>query len=391
MTNKTGSLRVLVAGAGIGGLTLAVALRRAGASVRVFERAPRVEPVGAGIVVQPNAMLALRSIDPALEQAVAAAGQPCVRGAIKADSGAVLSSTDLGAIARLAGAPMIGIHRHRLHETLLEALGEGHVSLGAAARGCREEGGEVILELEGGDEARGDVLVGADGLRSAVRAHVLGPDEVRYSGYTSWRGVCAGADLVPPGHQSETWGRGQRFGIVGIGHGEVYWFATANAPPGGEDPPGARVASLIERFGGWHEPIRALLERTEESRAIRSDIGDRAPVRGWTRGRVGLLGDAAHPTTPNLGQGGCMAIEDAAVLGRLLPASGAAGVAGALKRYEERRVARANEVVARSWNLGRVAQLENPLGRAVRNAAVRWTPESVMRSQMLEFFRFSAD
>jgi 2-polyprenyl-6-methoxyphenol hydroxylase-like FAD-dependent oxidoreductase len=105
---------------------------------------------------------------------------------------------------------------------------------------------------------------------------------------------------------------------------------------------------------------------------------------------VVLLGDAAHPTTPNLGQGGCMAIEDAAVLGRLLPAAGAAGVAGALRQYEDRRIARANEVVERSWSLGRVAQIENSLGRAVRDTAVRWTPESVMRSRMLEFFRFSA-
>jgi 2-polyprenyl-6-methoxyphenol hydroxylase-like FAD-dependent oxidoreductase len=385
------ALPVLIAGAGIGGLTLAVALRRAGIAFRLFERAPILEPVGAGIVMQPNAMRALRFIDPALEQAVASEGQVCIRGSIRDARGAELSAMPLEAIAKQVEAPVIAIHRHRLHAVLRAAVGEHAIHLGAAAIGCRQEGDEVVLCLEGGREERGSLLVGADGLRSAIRGHVVGDEALRYSGYTSWRGVCEGAGLVEPGQQSETWGRGQRFGIVSIGHGEVYWFATANAPAGEADPQGRRVASLLQRFADWHAPIGSLLERTDEARCLRSDIFDRVPITRWSKGHVTLLGDAAHPTTPNLGQGGCLAIEDAAVLAKLLATKPRPALAEVLAMYEARRVSRANGVVERSRNVGRLGQLESVVGTALRNTAMRLTPSSVAANSLLELYRFEVN
>jgi 2-polyprenyl-6-methoxyphenol hydroxylase-like FAD-dependent oxidoreductase len=147
----------------------------------------------------------------------------------------------------------------------------------------------------------------------------------------------------------------------------VYWFATANTPAGGKD--GDVTAELLARFGHWHAPIGDLLRHTRPERILRTDIADRAPVRRWTSARVALLGDAAHPMTPNLGQGACQAIEDAVVLARLLAAGGA--MADVLGAYAARRVPRANGIVTQAHRMGAVGQLENGLARGLRDGALR--------------------
>src|SRR5436305_918300 len=173
-----------------------------------------------------------------------------------------------------------------------------------------------------------------------------------YCGYTSWRGLSPRADLAPEGQTSETWGRGVRLGFVPVGHGEVYWFAVANAPPGG--PNEDARAELMERFGGWHEPIPELIASTPSECIVRTDISDRKPLDRWSCGPVTLLGDAAHPMTPNLGQGGCQAVEDAVVLAECLDSS--ADALAALAEYERRRIPRANRLVLASRRMGAVAQ-----------------------------------
>ena len=378
------SRHVLIAGAGIGGLTLACALRRAGLAVTVFERAEVLRPVGAGITVQMNAMSALRSLG--LAEAVAREGAALGSAALLQHTGGVLTRTSLDTIAREFGGPAIGIHRGRLQAVLLAGLSEEHVRTGLAVRGVHEEGSQVTVELSDGSRATGDVLVGADGLHSVVRRAVLGDSPLRYSGYTSWRGVARLDAQVNAGGVTETWGPGARFGIVPIGHGETYWFATQNAPAGEKDAPGHARARLLERFGGWHAPIARLLEATAEEHILRTDIQDQPPVKHWSRGRVTLLGDAAHPMTPNMGQGGGQAIEDAVVLARCLLQE--AEVSAALAAYEHRRVERANGFVSRSYQLGRVAQWESAAGRAVRDALMRLTPTSAATRQLRAIMRF---
>ncbi len=368
------SRHVLIAGAGIGGLTLACALRHAGLTATVFERADALKWVGAGIIVQMNAAVALRRIG--LCDAVAAVGASPTESAILRPSGAPITRLPIERLQRELGAPMVCIHRARLQSVLLEHAGSEHVRLGRAVTGFHDDGHVVTVTLSDGSTVTGDVLVGADGLRSAVRSGLLGDAPLRYSGYTSWRGVCP---VVPasarPGKVSETWGRGARFGVVPIGSGQVYWYATLNAPPGGQDAPGTTRARLQEVFGGWHAPIADLLAATPEDAIVRTDIHDRPPVQQWSRGRVTLLGDAAHPMTPNMGQGGCQAIEDAVVLAECLSSGGA--VETALATYEQRRRERANQFVSRSWSLGRLAQLESPAGRFMRDALFRLVPEAL--------------
>jgi 2-polyprenyl-6-methoxyphenol hydroxylase-like FAD-dependent oxidoreductase len=374
---------VLIAGAGIGGLTLACALRRAGHTVTVFERADALRWVGAGIIVQMNAAVALRRIG--LSDAVAAAGASPTDSAILRPSGSAITRLPIQRLQQELGIPMTCLHRARLQGVLLEHAGAEHVRLGLAVTGFRDDGHGVTVTLSDGSTVTGDILVGADGLRSAVRSGLLGDAPLRYSGYTSWRGISPEVPSARPGHVSETWGRGARFGVVPIGFGQVYWYATLNAPPGGQDSPGTTRARLQEVFGGWHAPIAELLAATPEDAIVRTDIHDRPPLQRWSHGRVTLLGDAAHPMTPNLGQGGCQAIEDAVVLSACL--STEADVTRALVTYEQRRRERANQLVLRSWRLGQLAQMESPTGRFLRDSLFRLVPAGLAARSMRDLVR----
>ena len=228
-------------------------------------------------------------------------------------------------------------------------------------RVCRREGEPEHASADG-CRFETELLLGADGLRSAVRAQTTGPLEPVYSGYTSWRGTTPDGSVPPPQHMSESWGHGGRFGIVEIGFGELYWFAVANAPPQGRDVD--VKADLLRRFGDWHSPIRGFLEATPVERILRTDISDRDPITRWHEGRVVLLGDVAHPMTPNLGQGAGQAIEDAVALDASLAAYDDVEVA--LRAFEHARVARANAFVVGSRRLGRVRSRRARVGAWVR-------------------------
>ncbi len=379
-TNRT----VVIAGGGIGGLTLGVALRRAGFSVRIFERAPSLRPVGAGITMQTNAILAFRTIG--LDTAVAAAGHAMQRGSILDSRGRSLGTMLVSEMAQELGAPMIAIHRARLQEVLQEALGPEPLKLGVKVVGFREEPEGVIVRLSDSTEVRGELLVGADGLRSTVRSQLLNDGEPRYAGYTSWRGVCEAPGLADETSTSETWGQGLRFGIVPLGQGRTYWFATANLRAGGIDAPDAH-GELLSRFSGWHEPIRALIESTPASSIVRTDIHDRPPVQKWVGRRVALLGDAAHPMTPNLGQGGGQAVEDAVVLARCLATE--KDLPAALSRYEALRLPRANGFVSQSRRLGQIGQWENAVACWVRDRLFQLVPESSIRANLRRVLTFT--
>ena len=178
----------------------------------------------------------------------------------------------------------------------------------------------VRTSFASGREERGDLLIGADGLNSTVRGRLLGEGPPRYACYIAWRAVeRPQRELVPRG-AVESWGRGKRFLFAHIGRGRVYWAAAKNAPQGTEGrPAGSRKESLLGTFRGWHEPTEELIRVTDERAIVHSDIYDRDPLKErWGEGRISLLGDAAHPMTPDLGQGACQTIEDAVVLAKRL-------------------------------------------------------------------------
>jgi 2-polyprenyl-6-methoxyphenol hydroxylase-like FAD-dependent oxidoreductase len=373
--------KALIVGAGIGGLTAAIALRQAGIEATVYERADELKELGAGIALSSNAMKVLSKLG--LADRVAAHGVPLASGAIKTWQGAVI----LQAAEETGQFINVCVHRADLQRVLLEALGEEALRLSYECVGFEQRRGGVAARFANGDEVEGDCLVGADGLHSVTRASIHGPERPRYAGYTAWRGVTLFQTELAT---SESWGPGRRFGIVPIGGGRVYWFATKNAPEGEPEQPERRKQELLELFKGWHPPIEGIIQATEPGVILRHDLYDRKPLRQpWGEGHVTLLGDAAHPTTPNLGQGAGQAIEDALVLAQHL--RGATEIASALRQYEAARRPRTAYITNLSWSIGKMAQLENPLACRVRNTALRAVPFRIQRRQLEKVLQFEMD
>jgi 2-polyprenyl-6-methoxyphenol hydroxylase-like FAD-dependent oxidoreductase len=350
--------RAVVIGAGIGGLTAAIALQQTGWDVEVFERAPELREVGAGISLWTNAVKVLRKLG--VGESIEAAAAVIRESEARSWRGRLLVRTDFGYLNEKLGAPTIGIHRADLQARLADHVGREHIHLGMMCVSyTTDEKGANALFAEG-DDIRGQILIGADGIKSLVRNQLLGSEPVRYAGYTAWRGVgLIDRPEVPLGLTVLAMGRGSQAGLLPIGGGRTYWFATANVPAGGEGAPGGHKAELLKRFGDWYPAIPAAIEATPEIGIIRNDIVDRPPGRKWTDGRVTLLGDAAHPTTPNLGQGACMAIESAFVLAKCLRQAETPEVG--LAAYEQARFDRTAMITHQSWRLGRIFAYENPL------------------------------
>jgi 2-polyprenyl-6-methoxyphenol hydroxylase-like FAD-dependent oxidoreductase len=357
---------------------VAVALRQIGVEVAVYERTTTIREVGAGIALWPNALKALYRLG--MLDAIRAICLAEQRGRIVTWRGDILQETPMTEIRRRFGAPVVVAHRADVQTALLQALDPATVHLNAACTGFSQDATGVTAHFADGREVRADLLVGADGLHSAVRAQLLGPQRPRYAGYTAWRGIATGEGLGDPGTGFETWGCGARFGLAHVDRTRVYWYGTINAPEGGTDAPEGRKAEVLRLFGTWHAPIRALIEATPESAILRNDIYDREPIRTWSRGRVTLLGDAAHPTTPNLAQGACQALEDAVVLAQAV--QNAPDVAAALRQYEARRVARTRMITLLSRRLGDIGQWSNPTACRVRDAVMKRIPLAAQLRQL---------
>jgi 2-polyprenyl-6-methoxyphenol hydroxylase-like FAD-dependent oxidoreductase len=248
---------------------------------------------------------------------------------------------------------------------LHDAFG-GEVTPGAKLVDFAEDSDGVTAQFEGGREERGDVLIGADGLRSVVRSKLLGAVEPDYAGYVQWQTLIEGGeDLFPAGIERITFGPGARAVMHRVSGGRLFWACVIYGPAerGGKAP--GRKQRLLEMFSSWPDPIPAAVEATPEEQIVGLPIYDRKPVTGWGRGRVTLLGDAAHPMTTNTSQGGNLAIEDGYVLARTL-GNGAAPQA-ALRAYEQRRIARTTPLVNNSRWISNMNAWNDPLRVAFRD------------------------
>lgn len=368
---------ILVVGAGIGGLTAAIALRQAGFHVEVFERAAELKEIGAGIGISANAIRVLKHLG--LMERVVERGTVIEAAVAYTFKGDTISRWP----TNLTDVPIVCLHRADLQQVLFSALPPGSVHLGEEFTAFQPMGDGVTAHFASGRTVSGDALIGADGLRSKVRAQLLGDGEPVYRGYQCWRGVCT----HPAGEfLTETFGLGIRVGIVPIGQRGTAWWCTANETEHTHDEPDGAKSKLLRRVGNWHQPIPDVFAATDPIAIIKTGIYDRRPAKRWSQGCVTLLGDAAHPTTPNLGQGGCMAIEDAVVLARCL--SNRFPPATAFRVYERLRYTRTARVTKISRYYGVIGQWENPGAAWLRTTLFRLTSGKAATTSYVRFLNY---
>ncbi|MEV0310065.1 FAD-dependent monooxygenase [Nonomuraea fuscirosea] len=361
--------KAVVIGGGVGGLAAGVALRRKGWDVTVLERAPMIEPVGSGLAISANALKALDAVGLGDRiRALSAAEGPF--GVRRSDGRWMVRATEADADADY-GDSVVVLLRATLMEVLLDALGHDRLLLGTAVKDVDADRG--VVRTEAGD-LDADLVVAADGIHSATRRALFpGHPGPAYSGVTAWRGLVPRGGLTVP--RSESWGRGTVFGVHLLAGDVVYFYATDVLPAGTVHAD--EREELLRRFGGWHEPIPALLRAADPAMIIRNDIHHQArPLPAFHRGRVALVGDAAHAMTPNLGQGACQAIEDGVVLAHV--------AGGDLAAYSAARVERTTKIVQRSMTLCRMSKIRNPAAVWLRDAglsaAARLSPGLMLRS-----------
>lgn len=370
-------MKGIIIGGGIGGLATAIAIEKLGHEVEVYESAPEFKPLGAGLVLAANAVKAFGHLG--IRDEVLKAGQLIPTVKLLDHRGSVISQLDSIKISSKYGTNNFAVHRADLHRALLGQLRSARLHTNKKATGCTQRAGLVEVNFSDGTSAAGDFLIAADGIHSAIRKQFLPESAPRYAGYTCWRAVVP-QPVKPIGGPSETWGKGSRFGIVPITENRVYWFATFNAP---QNDPAARAAGkheLLEIYGRYHEPVPELIESTPDGGLIWGDIIDLPPQEQFAFGRVVLIGDAAHATTPNMGQGACQAIEDAAFLYSLMQSG--KGIEEVFRDFETIRKPRTRKVVEGSWRAGKVAQWQHPIAVGLRNRLMKLVPQSVQEKQM---------
>lgn len=353
------SSRAVVIGGGIGGLTAAAALHRHGWQVTVLERAGSLAPVGAAISLAPNALRALDVIGIGDQIRDLAAWQG--DGGLRTPSGRWLSRSSAEAAAARFGGPLVLLHRSTLIDSIAALLPPDAVRTAADAVLTDPGGtGRPARVTAAGEEWEADLVVGADGIRSAART-ALFPDHPGpvYAGFTTWRIVIPVPGVRFASH--ETWGRGRIWGTHPLKDGRVYAYAAATLPAGGRALDDEK-AELLRRFGDWHDPVPAVIAAARPEDVLRHDVHHIAePLPAHHRGRVALLGDAAHAMPPSLGQGGNQAIEDAVVL---------AHHARDLAAYTAARLPRTTAIARQAVRVGRLNLTGNRAAIAVRNTAV---------------------
>ena len=369
-------MRVVIVGAGIGGLTAAIALRRAGIDAVVLERAPELREVGAGISLWPNAINAFRRLG--IGDAVEAAGTRVGDTVIGDWRGRALHQSSSDLVEARFGAPLVMIRRAALHAVLVQSLGEDFLRVDTQCLSFEQDLDGVRLRLADGGTEHCDVAIGADGLHSVMRAGTVGDGAPRRSGVQAWRAIASvDGQLADQIQVGEFWGKGSLFGVQSLGGGAFYWYA-ASSRNGAQDGTDAKPG-LLRLFNSWAAPVSTLIEATTGP-ILCNDLYDRRVPSVLAFGRVALLGDAAHPMLPSLGQGACQAVVDGEVLAEALaetddPAAG-------LRLYSDRRRRTASLAVTQSRRMFKVAHARSPVTVGLRNALLRRASQETSLSRM---------
>lgn len=341
------NLKVVIIGAGIGGLTTGIAMRQAGYQVEIYDRAHELRPAGAGISLWSNGVKVLNKLG--LGEQLAAIGGEMNAMEYRSHTDESLSFVDLRPLFEQVGQRPYPVARTDLQTMLLEAFGPEHVHLGRLCVEVEQDDHSATAIFANGERVSGDLVIGADGIHSAVRAHVVGHRvDRRYARYVNWNGlVKADPELC----EKDLWvlyvGDNKRASMMPVGGDRFYFFFGAPMAEGTQVDPSDRRDELANIFQGWPTPVQKLIQAIDPAQTNRLEIGDIDPLERLVQGRIALLGDSAHATTPTLGQGGCQAMEDAEVVTHYLVTTNI-GVTDALKRYERARKGRTAELTIKA-------------------------------------------
>jgi len=341
-------MEITIIGAGMGGLTTGIALKKFGHKVTIYEQAEKILPVGAAISLWSNGVKCLNYLG-LTEQVAKLGGQMDQLAYIDGLTGDTMTQFSLLPLIEEVGQRPYPVARADLQNMLMDEFGREDIQLGKKMIELQEQEDGVLVKFADGTEIKTDLLIGADGTHSITRAYVL-DEQVsrRYAGYVNWNGLVEISEKLTPADQWTTFvGQGKRVSLMPVADGKFYFFFDVPLPVGLENNRAEYKTSLKQYFEGWCAPVQHLIDALDEQKTNRVEIHDIEPFAQFYKGRVVIVGDAAHSTTPDIGQGGCQAMEDAIYLARSLQIN-TLGLEDALKRYQNKRNERANELVLRA-------------------------------------------
>lgn len=376
---KFEQMKIAIIGGGIAGLTAAIVLQNQGIEPVIYESADSIKHVGAGILLASNAMQVFKKLG--IHEKIEDAGMKISNVKITDPQLISLSETRLDRFEDKYGVYNVAIHRADLLNILTKQVGFQNIHLSKRLNKIEKTDGFKLI-FEDGTTVDTEAIIGADGIKSAVRDQLFGTGNIRDTRQRCWRGVAELDWASKYRHEAfESWGKGKRFGFAKITDKKVYWYAVVNQSLLDKEPD---ITSLFREF---HPDITQIVSETASSDIIFNDLIDLSPFKKWTKGNVCLIGDAAHATTPNMGQGACQAIEDAYAIGKLLEQGNT--IPETFLQYETLRINKAHSIVNTSWKLGNMAHMENGLGIWFRDKLIKLIPESIRMKQMDKMFDIS--
>lgn len=375
-------MHIDIIGAGIGGLTTALAFEKKGISSRIFEQSPKIKPVGAGIILANNAMQVYKKLG--LKETIEAHGNVISSLNITRANLQPLSEVDLTYFEQKHQTKNIAIHRGVLQGILIDHLKNTPIALNHRLSSLKKGDNDYLLNFENGIQQSSSTIIGADGLNSVIRKEILPSKQIRNAPQVCWRGV---TEFQLPqdfkNELNEAWGKTARFGFVQIAQNKVYWYALKSFKKNKNE---FSVEELGLYFKDFAPLIQNIIRATPLENIHIAEISDLPPTRTWFKGNICLIGDAAHAATPNMGQGACQAIEDAYVLSECM---GKYQTNEAFAAYQKLRLPKANQVVKTSWMIGKMAHVSNPFLMGLRNQILKSTPPLINRMQNEKIFQLA--
>jgi 2-polyprenyl-6-methoxyphenol hydroxylase-like FAD-dependent oxidoreductase len=356
-------MSIAIIGAGIGGLTTALFLEKLGISVQIFEQTTEVKPVGAGIILAHNAMQIFDKLG--VKEPITKLGNSLTAININTAKLQILSKIDTKYFDNKYSVNSIAIQRSVLQEFLINQLKTSCINLNKKVINIKTSNKTSLL-FSDGDEVKCDAVIAADGINSVVRHQLFKDNTIRKPNQMCWRGISnIRLQLKFHNELNEMWGKGTRFGFVKISTNKVYWYALHSSHLRLEK------ADLLNYFKNYSPIVNEIISQTNFDKVFKNEIFDLKPISSWFNNTVCLLGDAAHATTPNMGQGACQAIEDAYVISHYISMH---PINIAFSKYERLRKSKAEMIVNLSWQMGAISQIDNPVMSAIRNFVMRSIP-----------------